>query len=82
MFITRKSLSRRQMIRGVGAALSLPLLDAMVPALSALAPVARPVQRLSLVYVPNGIIMPAWTPAGTGRTFELSRILAPLPGAA
>jgi hypothetical protein len=78
MFITRKSLSRRQMIRGVGAALSLPLLDAMVPALSALAPVAKPVRRLSLVYVPNGIIMPAWTPAGTGRAFELSRILTPL----
>ena len=78
MFITKMSLSRRQLLRGAGAALALPLLDAMVPALSALATAARPVRRLGFVYIPNGAIMPNWTPAGTGKGFELSRILKPL----
>jgi hypothetical protein len=78
MFITKKSLSRRQVLRCLGTALSLPLLDAMVPALTAVAQVAKPVRRLGFVYVPNGAIMPHWTPAITGGRFELSRILRPL----
>jgi hypothetical protein len=63
-------LSRRTLLRGLGAAISLPVLDAMTPA-----PV--PV-RLAFIYVPNGIHMPAWTPATDGADFELPRILAPL----
>ena len=78
MFIRQISLSRRHILRGLGAALSLPLLDAMVPALSAFAPAAKPVRRLGFVYIPNGAIMPDWTPVGTGRAFEFSPILKPL----
>jgi hypothetical protein len=64
------SLSRRTLLRGLGAAISLPILDAMVPA-------ASPV-RLAFIYVPNGIYMPEWTPASDGAAFELPSILAPL----
>jgi hypothetical protein len=79
MFITKMSLSRRTFLRGTGAALALPLLDAMVPALSALATTpAKPVKRLGVVYVPNGIMIRSWTPATTGADFELSTILQPL----
>src|SRR5262245_14390954 len=78
MFIRKISLSRRHVLRGMGAALSLPLLDAMIPALSAFAPAAKPVRRLGFVYIPNGAIMPNWTPAGTGSAFEFSPILKPL----
>ena len=58
-FVSKKAISRRTMLRGVGAALSLPLLDAMVPALSAL---PKPVNRLGVIYLPNGMTMPDWTP--------------------
>ena len=79
MIITRKALSRRTVLRSLGAALSLPLLDAMVPALTALAASpARPVRRLGFVYIPNGASMADWVPAGEGRGFELPRILKPL----
>lgn len=71
------ALSRRTMLRGVGAAISLPLLDAMVPAFASTTPAAAPL-RLAFVYVPNGIIMDQWTPAVDGADFELPRILAPL----
>jgi hypothetical protein len=64
------SLSRRTLLRGLGAAISLPLLDAMVPAT---APV-----RLAFIYVPNGVFMDHWTPASDAANFELPRILAPL----
>ena len=63
-------LSRRTILRGLGAALSLPLLDAMVPAASP--------QRLAFIYVPNGILMDQWTPLTEGPNFELPRILKPL----
>jgi hypothetical protein len=79
MFITKMSLSRRQLLRGIGAALSLPLLDAMIPALSAVAATAaKPVRRLGFVYTPNGAIMQNWTPTGVGTDFELGPILKPL----
>jgi hypothetical protein len=79
MFITRKSLSRRTMLRGFGAALALPLLDAMVPALSALAQTAaRRVRRLGIVYLPNGMAMPYWTPKAVGKGFEITPVLEPL----
>jgi hypothetical protein len=75
MIITKKNISRRTVLRGVGTALALPFLDAMVPALSA-AP--RPISRFGAVYVPNGIMMENWTPAAEGASFELTPILKPL----
>ena len=67
MIITRKHLSRRTILRGFGASLALPLLDGMVPALSALSQTAaRGVRRMAVVYVPNGMMMPDWTPKGEG----------------
>jgi hypothetical protein len=81
MFITRKSLSRRTVLRGFGAALALPLLDAMVPALSALAQTAaRRVRRLGIVYLPNGMAMPYWTPKAVGKDFDVTPVLEPLQG--
>ena len=56
MFITKKALPRRTFLRGVGATLGLPLLDAMVPALTAMAQTAaNPVRRLGFIYLPNGV---------------------------
>ena len=86
MFITQKSLPRRTVLRGMGATLALPLLDAMVPALSAAAQTAaRPVRRAGFIYIPNGAVIDeaahgidAWTPIGEGSNFELSTILKPL----
>jgi hypothetical protein len=83
MIITKMALPRRTFLRGVGAAFALPLLDAMVPAFSVTAKTAgRPVVRLGFVYVPNGVAMNDalnyWTPTGSGTSFELSPILAPL----
>ncbi len=83
MIITKMKLSRRTLLRGMGATLALPLLDAMVPALSAIArTAARPVRRLGFVYVPNGVAMNRavnhWKPRGEGTSFEFSPILRPL----
>ena len=79
MIITKVSLPRRTFLRGVGASLALPLLDAMVPALTAARDTAAaPVRRLAVVYVPNGIAMDSWTPAAQGAAFELTPILQPL----
>ena len=79
MMITRKAIPRRTMLRGAGATLALPLLDGMVPALTALAKTpARRVSRFCTVYVPNGIIMKDWTPATEGSAFEFTPTLKPL----
>jgi hypothetical protein len=84
MIITKKALPRRTFLRGVGATLALPLLDAMVPALSAVsATAARPPRRLGFIYLPNGVSMNFkgvnyWTPSREGTDFELSPILSPL----
>ena len=79
MIIKKLSLPRRTFLRGAGAAVALPLLDAMVPALSAVArTAASPVRRLGFVYIPNGAVMQQWTPAQVGSGFELSPILQPL----
>ena len=78
MFITKMSLPRRTFLRGMGATLALPLMDAMIPALSTTSAAATPVGRLGVVYVPNGMAMDTWTPAAAGRSFELSPILQPL----
>src|SRR5258708_5914763 len=75
MVITKKSLSRRTMLRGLGAAIALPLLDGMIPAFAA---GTRPVKLLGVVYVPNRMSMPFWTPAAEGN-LELSPISTPLP---
>jgi hypothetical protein len=79
MIITRKHLSRRTFLRGAGALIGLPLLDAMVPALGWAngADGLRPT-RLAFVYVPNGMVMRNWTPATAGKDFEFTPILKPL----
>ena len=74
MFVTKKAISRRTMLRGVGTAVALPLLDAMVPALASAA-ATRPVRRFGVVYHPNGIIYDQWLPTGAGAQFELSPTL-------
>jgi Protein of unknown function (DUF1552) len=79
MFITKKHLSRRTVLRGAGAAIALPLLDAMIPAATALAQTAaKPTPRLGFVYFPHGAIMKAWSPVETGTNFAISPILKPL----
>ncbi|HJN42605.1 MAG: hypothetical protein CL477_13270 [Acidobacteria bacterium] len=82
MIITKMALPRRTFLRGVGATLALPLLDGMVPALSALSgppsTAASPVSRLFVGYVPNGVIMDKWTPTAEGGSFELPATLRPL----
>ena len=77
MIVTKKAIARRTVLRGMGATLALPWLDAMVPAL-ARAAVTKPVKRLGVVYVPNGIFMPNWTPATEGTGFEFTPTLKPL----
>jgi hypothetical protein len=78
MFISKKHLSRRSVLRGLGTSVGLPLLDAMVPAATALAQTAATIQpRLGFVYFPHGAVMEHWVPAATGTCFEVSEILAP-----
>jgi hypothetical protein len=71
-----KRLSRRTMLRGIGASIALPLLDGMMPAFGASS--AKPACRLLVNYVPNGIVMKDWLPSGTGTDFALPRILQPM----
>jgi hypothetical protein len=79
MIITKMVLPRRTFLRGMGVTLALPLLDAMVPALSAMRKTAAgPVRRMGFVYIPNGASMPHWRPAGEGPLTQLSPTLAPL----
>lgn len=78
-FIFGKTLPRRTMLRGLGAALALPLLDSMVPAFSLTAhAAATPFNRFQTFYIPNGAAMPYWEVKDTEKDFELSPILAPL----
>jgi Protein of unknown function (DUF1552) len=74
-FITRRALSRRTLLRGAGAALALPLLDSMVPAMSAVPPSRT---RFGALYVPHGVTMSRWTPKDAGTNFTFSEILQPL----
>ena len=79
MIITKKALPRRTFLRGMGATLALPLLDAMVPAATAASKTpALPVRRLGFVFMPMGCDLPRWTPPGQGRLDELSPILSSL----
>ena len=79
MMITKTALPRRTFLRGIGASLTLPLLDAMVPALTPIAKTAAaPIPRLGWIYVPNGFIKSPWIPAKAGREFELTPSLQAL----
>src|SRR6185369_12981692 len=79
MFLTKKHLSRRTLLQGAGAAIGLPLLDAMIPAHTALAQTAAaPMARLGFVYFPHGAVQRFWVPKNSGRDFEFSHILKPL----
>ncbi len=78
-FITKKHLSRRTLLRGLGATMSLPLLDSMMPAQTPLAKTAaNPEISLGLCFIPHGAVMANWTPAAEGANFKLSRTLAPV----
>jgi len=81
-FVTKRSLSRRRFLHGASAAIALPMLDAMVPALGKTPQLPK---RISFIYIPNGVAMNFlgvnyWTPKGEGRDMELSPILRPLEG--
>src|SRR2546423_2740821 len=79
MLVTRKSLPRRTFLRSLGTVIALPLLEAMVPALTlAKNTAANPTARLGFVYVPNGIIMERWTPISEGAGFAFSPIMQAL----
>ena len=79
MIITKKSLSRRTVLRGIGASVALPLLDGMVPAFAGVQNLAAtPVRRFGAVYAPNGMWMEKWTPSTDGSAFDFSPTLAPL----
>jgi uncharacterized protein DUF1552 len=79
MMISKMSLSRRTVLRGLGCTLALPLLDAMVPALSAMnKTAATPARRFGVVYVPNGMAMDYYLPKAVGADYDVTPILAPL----
>ncbi len=79
MIVTKKAISRRTVLRGIGVSLALPLLDGMIPAFAGVRnAVANPVRRLGVVYVPNGMMMPGWTPQTEGAGFEFMRIVKSL----
>ena len=80
MSIPRKLLDRRAVLRGMGTAMALPLLEAMLPNARAAEAASRP-KRLQTLYSPNGMIMQNWRPAQAGRDFMLSPTLQPFaPG--
>src|SRR5947209_19442705 len=79
MFITKMHVPRRTVLRGLGATIALPLLDSMIPALTALAQTAAaPVKRLGVFYVPNGMAMWSWFPKTEGPIAELPQTLKSL----
>lgn len=78
VFLTKRHLSRRTLLRGAGAALALPFLESMIPAGAVRAASSAPRARLACIYVPHGAVMSRWTPARVGRDFEFTEILKPL----
>ena len=78
MIVTQKALHRRTVLRGLGTTLALPLLDAMAPALARAQTSAKAPTRLSIVYLPNGMMMDKWTPDTLGAGFKLKPIMEPL----
>ena len=78
-FLTSKALPRRTVLRGLGATVALPLLEAMTPPFGARGrAAAKPAHRFQAFYVPNGMAMPHWKVKGEGTAFEWSPILEPL----
>ena len=79
MIITKKAIPRRTFLRGMGATVALPLLNAMVPSMTTFAKTAAsPVRRLGFVYMPMGCDLPRWTPSGEGAIAQLSPTLQSL----
>ena len=78
MFVTRKHLSRRTLLKGLGTAVALPLLDSMTPAFAAPTAASAYPNRLFFTYIPIGAIMDEWIPTGTETDFQFKRILQPL----
>ena len=80
MYLSKKHISRRTILKGVGASIALPLLDAMHPAATAWAQTAASATptRLAFIGFPHGAIMDRWSPAQTGANYEMSPILEPL----
>jgi len=79
MFVTKKHLSRRTLLRGMGAGVALPLLDAMIPASTSWAQTAANIQpRLGFIFFPHGAVMDRWVPTTVGSDFEVSPILSPV----
>jgi hypothetical protein len=78
MIVTKKALARRTFLRGLGTTLALPLLDSMIPALSAGTVATQPAIRLAFVYVPNGIIPKGWLPEQTGPGYVMQSTMKPL----
>jgi hypothetical protein len=76
--MSARRISRRTALRGLGTLVALPLLEAMLPARAVRGAAAAAPRRLAFVYVPNGVHVPAWVPAGGGASFQLSPILRPL----
>ena len=83
MFLTRKFLPRRTVLRGLGAAVALPLLDAMIPAYTALAQTAAAAKpRVGFIYFPHGAVMDKWTPTsvGAGFVYPICGDMTTMPG--
>src|SRR5215207_6721232 len=79
MFISKKHLSRRTFLQAAGATMALPLLDSMIPAMTAQPlTAAGATSRLGFVYLPHGAIMDRWTPKTEGKGFEFPSIIQPL----
>ena len=79
MMISKKALSRRTVLRGLGTTLALPVLDSMLPAFTAVArSAAAPVNRFGVMYVPNGMIMQNWAPIGEGIGYQFNTTMVPL----
>jgi hypothetical protein len=78
MILTKKALPRRMFLRGLGGAMALPLLDSMIPAMSASGAANGRAIRLAFVYVPNGIIQKGWLPASTGTGYQMASTMKPL----
>ncbi len=81
MILSKKALSRRTVLRGLGTCVALPLLDSMVPAFTAIGrAAAAPVHRFGVMYVPNGMIMQNWAPIGEGLGYQMNTTMMPLAG--
>ena len=78
MIVTGKYIQRRSFLKGMGVAIGLPMLDAMIPAMAKAGNLSKSPTRMSFVYVPNGVVMDNWTPATLGANFEMDGILKPL----